>query len=201
MTSFDLNRLKKQALLLSAMLPTVGMTAAEPPPQPAAPPVEYRGAMHDTATPQSLEKDIQATASFDSQLLKLKAKPQFEGRPDVQNSLLTSSLFLSDGKHYTIIPVGSILALPNQYRNRVIPQPAGDLTFWPNFLKLNSSWLAAKEVPLQMAKGDTKAGEAIMRSLSLSPSSRVLVSVYKNCPISILEPAPDSGTEEKSNPR
>jgi hypothetical protein len=197
MIPLERKRGKYAALVLVTVLAAAGTTVAEPQPQPAAAP-EYRGAMHDATTPEALQTEMKATASFDSQLLKLKAKPQFEGRPDVQSSLLTSSLFLSDGTHYTIIPVGSILALPNEYRSRVIPQPAGDFTFWPNFLKLNSSWLAAKEVPLEMAKGDGKAGEAVMRSLSLNPSSRVVVSVYRNNPISILEPVAES-KEPKSN--
>lgn len=199
----DVNRRRKQALLLAAMLAAVGIASAEPPPRTPPPQGDgdYRGAMHDTTNEQALQKQIAATSSFDAEMLKAKARPQFEGRPEVQSSLLTSSLFLFDGAHYTVIPVGSILFLPKQLRNRVIREPQGDFTFWPNFLKLNSSWLAAKEVPLEMAKGDAKAGEAIMRSLSVNPSNRVLVSVYKNGPISILEPAPESSAEKKANSR
>jgi hypothetical protein len=183
---------KRQALLFT-VLATAGLTMAAPPPAPQA---DQRGTMHDATTEQALQKQIQTTASFDSQI-KASVKPALEGRPDVKSSLMTSSIFLFDGAHYTIIPVGSILSLPKQHRNHVIPEPQGDFTFWPNFLKLNSSWVAAKEVPLAMAKGDGKAGEAVMRSLI--GSDRVLVSVYKGGPISILEPTPDStGTGDKS---
>jgi hypothetical protein len=140
---------------------------------------------------------VRTTASFDAQV-KASVKPALEGRPEVKSTLLTSSLFLSDGQRYTIIPVGSILSLPKQHRSHVLSEPQGDFTFWPNFLKLNSNWLAAKEVPLAMAKGDGKAGEAVMRSLI--GSDRVLVSVYKGGPISILEPAPDSNADKSANP-
>ena len=52
-------------------------------------------------------------------------------------------------------------------------------------MKRNSAWLAAKEVPLEMAMGNAKLGRTILNTVG--KDSRLLVSVYKSCPISILE--------------
>jgi hypothetical protein len=149
--------------------------------------------MRDPIREEEVRKIVAKTATMDAQMAA-KTKPLPEVRPNVQSSLLTSSIVLSDGEAFTLVPVGSVLHLPPSYRNRVLEKPEGTFTFWPAFLAKNTSWLTAKEVPLKMAKGDAKAGEAIMRAVSMEP--KVVVSVYKGGPISILEPVPGS---ENSN--
>lgn len=151
-----------------------------------------RGPGRDVVSEDELRKTIQATQTFDN-MMAARSKPVGEVRPSLESTLFTSSLILSDGEQFTLVPVGSILHLPVQFQSRVLTKPQGDFTFWPRFLKKNSVWLAAKEVPLEMAKGDAKVAKAVMRDLA--PGGKVLVSVYKGGPISILEAAPESAEE------
>lgn len=141
----------------------------------------------DATSESSLLTAMSATRPLIDQLAGMK-KPLTDVVPSTGNSLYTKSLILFDGEMHTLIPVGSVLHLPVNLRSRVISKPQGDFTFWPNFLKRNSSWLAGKEVPLKMAKGDAKLAAAVLRETSTS--TRVLVSVYKQCPISVLEAPP-----------
>lgn len=154
--------------------------------------------MRDPIREAEVRKIVANTAGMDAQMAA-KTMPMPEVRPKVESSLLSSSIVLSDGQMFTLVPVGSVLHLPASYRSRVLEKPEGVFTFWPAFLKANSSWLTAREVPLKMAKGDAKAGEAIMRAVSMEP--KVVVSVYKGGPISILEPVPGTeGKKENASP-
>ncbi len=176
----------------SAQQPAPG-TQASAAAQPGLPP--RRLATRDAISEQALKQQVAAAATMDSQM-KTKALPLKNVRASMQNSFLTNSLILCDGQMYTVVPVGSILNLPPTHRNKVVRQPQGEFTFWPDFLQRNSAWLAAKEVPLRMAKGDAKAGEAIMRAVSTQ--SKVIVSVYKGGPITILEASPEAAAAQEA---
>lgn len=154
---------------------------------PVRPPDPTAGAMHDAITEQALQKQVAGASKLDT-ALSARTSPVGEVRPTSGNSLLSSSIVLFDGEKFTLVPVGSILRLPQSHRQKVIPEPKGEFTFWPAFLEKNASWLTAKEVPLKMAKGDAKAAEAVLRETSAD--RHVVVSVYKGGPISILEPEP-----------
>lgn len=56
---------------------------------------------------------------------------------------------------------------------------------WPDFLQKNSAWITAKEVTLPMSRGDAKAAAQILREISTE--TRLIIAVYRNCPITILE--------------
>jgi hypothetical protein len=154
-----------------------------------------RGATHDAITEQELRKEATGTAKMHTLMLQ-KTSPVGDVRPNPQGSLLTGSLFLSDGQMFTVVPLGAVLNLPASHRGHVVSKPEGTFTFWPNFLKKNGSWLSAKEVPLKMAKGDSELAKAILRETSMD--SHVVVSVYKGGPITILEPTPEAKAEAKA---
>jgi hypothetical protein len=86
------------------------------------------------------------------------------------------------------VPPGSILHLPSALQERVVGEPAGDFVLWPTFLKRNAAWLLAQEVPLEMARGDGRAAETVLKTLKTE--SRLVVAVYRGGAISILEAAP-----------
>lgn len=123
--------------------------------------------------------------------VKKNAQPVVGARPKPDTSPFTQSIVLSDGEVYTLVPHGAILNLPAQLQQYVVDKPVGSFLLWPSFLDRNEAWLAAQEVPLEMAKGDAKAAARVMNAL-VDPQ-KVLVSVYRSNPISVLE-------EERSNP-
>lgn len=109
--------------------------------------------------------------------------------PVVGSSLWSRSIILTDGEHFTLVPVGSVLHLPAELRSHVATKPQGQFTFWPNFLRRNSTWLAAHEVTLEMAKGDVRQAKAVLAGIA--KDRRLLVAVYKGGPVTVLEPAPE----------
>ncbi|MDZ4288140.1 MAG: hypothetical protein U0984_09285 [Prosthecobacter sp.] len=138
----------------------------------------------DVAANGNVRTEIAAAKPMLQQLSTM-AQPLGAVRPSTGNSLYTKSIILFDGETHTLIPIGAVLHLPENLRNRVITKPQGNFTYWPNFLKRNATWLGTKEVPLKMARGDTKLAEDVLRETS--GSNRLLVSVYRECPISVLE--------------
>lgn len=172
----------------ACFLALVGLTGACLQAQLApAPPIQWDKA-RDTVTEEKLEKEAAAVRPMNDQLVAMM-RPMPEVRPSLESSLYRKSIILFDGEMHTVVPVGSVLHLPPALRNRVVAKPQGDFTIWPNFLKRNAAWLAGKEVPLKMAKGDAKLAAAVLRETAQSPL--LLVSVYRQCPISVLEAAPE----------
>ncbi len=153
-------------------------------------PLMKRPVPRDVVTEEALRQEA-AKARKTSDWLLQTTKPVTGRRPAAQTSPYARSIILFDGEKHTLVPLGAILHLPESLQNRVISEPAGDFTFWPSFLKRNSAWLHAREVPLAMAKGDAKSAAPLLRDLA--GERRLVVSVYRGGPISILEPAPGAG--------
>jgi hypothetical protein len=148
----------------------------------------------DVTTEKQLQTQVSASRPVLDQLASMKL-PGNDAPATSGNSLYTKSIILYDGEMFTLVPVGSVLHLPAELRNRVIAAPRGDFTLWPNFLKRNSKWLAGKEVPLKMAKGDSRLAEVVLKEVA--GSRQVLISLYRQCPISVLEaPQPSSKAQQ-----
>ncbi len=144
----------------------------------------------DVIREEALKQQAVAVPSLKAHL-KAKAKPLTTRPPAIQSSLWARSIILSDGEKFTLVPVGSILHLPEALRSRVLVKPQGDFTFWPSFLKRNEVWLGAKEVSLSLSRGNEKEAKSLLQSLSRDP--RLLVATYKGGPITILERAAANG--------
>jgi hypothetical protein len=144
-----------------------------------------KAAARDVISDEKLRQEFAGAVKI-NKLMANKSKPLDGNRPSIGNSLYARSIILFDGEKHTVVPVGSVLHLPDDLRGRVVSEATGDFTYWPNFLKRNAAWLAAKEVPLKMAKGDRESSRAVLNGVAREP--RLLVAVYKGGPISILEP-------------
>jgi hypothetical protein len=189
---------KFAVLALSCLSGLLGLSTSAPAQLARAttPATTQRGPARDAVTEEELRKRVEGTPKFEK-VMAQKTRPVGEVRPAPQSSLLTSSIFLSDGATFTIVPVGAVLNLPPAHRGRVIAKPQGEFILWPTFLKNNSSWLAAREVPLKLAKGDADMQKAVLRQTSMD--HRVVVSVYKGGPITILEAPPEAAGSAKSS--
>jgi hypothetical protein len=142
----------------------------------------------DATSERDLQTAAGASRSMMDQLATMK-RPLEDNIPTSGNSLFSKSIILFDGEMFTLVPIGSVLYLPPELRNRILSQPQGDFTFWPNFLKRNTAWLGTKEVPLKMAQGDEKLAVNVLQEVK--GGKKLLVSVYKDCPITVLEkPSP-----------
>lgn len=154
----------------------------------AAGQVPYTSA-RDVVKEEDLKQRVATTRPLKTQLAETTKAVTPGKAPVVGSSLWSRSIILTDGENFTLVPVGSILHLPAELRSHVATKPQGQFTFWPNFLRRNGTWLAAHEVTLEMSKGDAKQAKTVFASIS--KDRRLLVAVYKNGPVTVLEPAPE----------
>lgn len=154
-------------------------------------------AARDAISDEKLRELMTGAGKMDAQMAR-KSKPLDTKRPNIGNSLYSKSIIIFDGEKHTVVPIGSVLHLPEPLRDHVITEPKGDFTYWPNFLKRNGAWLASKEVPLKMAKGDVESARAILGGLTMD--AHMLVAVYKGGPISILEPVTPAPATQPTRP-
>ncbi len=158
------------------------------------------GGAREAVTESALRKQMEGSKKMADMRDAFQPAPAV--KPSLEPSLYKRSIILFDGSHHTVVPIGAVLRLPATYRNRVIEKPEGEFIFWPAFLEKNQSWLGGWEVPLAMAKGDAELSKKVMKQVDRE--NRVLVAVYKSCPITVLEAEPESegagarrGTEKK----
>jgi len=151
-----------------------------------------QGATRDVIDEESL-RALASKASQQAATHGSKTQPLDAPRPSTESSLLTSSILISDGDKFTIVPIGSVLHLPTNLRSRVIARPQGDILMWPDFLQKNTAWITAKEVPLPVSRGEMKAPAALIREFS--NEVRIVVAVYHGCPITMLEPASNNAPQ------
>ena len=123
-------------------------------------------------------------------------KPTGEEKSPPRSDLYADSIILSDGVNHTLLPKRSLMFVPEKFQRRVVDAPVGKLILWPTFKKVNASWLRVQEVSLPIAKGDEPLADGIRRQLE--SGFQVVVSTYKNSPISVMplkEPAEVEGED------
>ena len=181
MKTFRFTRLTASAACL-LLLPMLGFSQNQ-----ANLGVPKIGGTREVITEELLQKAVRENKKL-SDGIKALALPLTAARPSLESTLYSRSIILFDGKMHTVVPLGSILALPVEYQRCIIPQPSGDFTYWPSFLAKNTSWLGGHEVTLTMTKGAQK--EALKVYKEIQDQKKVLIALYQSCPISILEPVP-----------
>lgn len=113
-----------------------------------------------------------------------------------KQSIIEQSVILCDGSYWTLVPVGSVLHLPDNQKNRVVKQPSGKLLNWQQFLGRNRSWLGTEEVDIPTAKGETPITKE--NESSWAKRGSVVIAVYRGGAISVLRPETEAKTPEKS---
>ncbi|MBC8128540.1 MAG: hypothetical protein H8M99_15480 [Gloeobacteraceae cyanobacterium ES-bin-144] len=110
-------------------------------------------------------------------------------RPENQ-SIVKQSTILHDGQNWTLVPIGSVVFIPEALKSRVNVKPLGTLLSWTDFLTKNRSWITTNEVSFDQAAGN----EAIPseRSAFWAKQDKIVVAVHQFGPISvrISEPTP-----------
>lgn len=107
-------------------------------------------------------------------------------RQAVGEGLNSRPTIISDGTHWTLIPPGAILFIPEEQTAKVNARPVGKILNWTDFLALNSDWIGGEELSLGQAEGL----EAILgdRASSWSSAGRIIVAVHQGSPIRVIAP-------------
>ena len=101
----------------------------------------------------------------------------------LSESIIKQSTILHDGIHWTLVPKGAVVFLPESMKQRVNVRPVGTLLPWNGFLQKNRSWLVSHEVSFDQAAGNealTAAANASWRK-----ENKVVVAVHQDGPISV----------------
>lgn len=103
-------------------------------------------------------------------------------RPDKQ-SIINQSQILHDGVHWTLVPIGAVLFIPEILREKVSARPVGTLLPWSEFLALNPSWITTHETSFEQAAGQSPIPEASTEFWAKRNS--IVVAVHQGGPISV----------------
>ena len=113
-------------------------------------------------------------------------QPELPPRGD----LYTNSVLLSDGKNHTLLPMNSLMRVPDNFKSRVVDKPVGKLVLWPEFSKQNRAWVRGQEITFDNATGKTPLSEATLLLVEKTPA--IVVSVVNGFPIGV-KPQPEAG--------
>jgi hypothetical protein len=101
----------------------------------------------------------------------------------LSHSTMDQSSVLHDGTHWTLVPKGALIHLPEAIKNRSTVKPVGTLLPWKDFLAKNQRWIATSEVTFDQAVGN----EALPadRAEAFASTHKVVVAVHRNDPASV----------------
>lgn len=118
--------------------------------------------------------------------MKLLQSPPKEGakihRPEDQ-SIIKQSVILQDGTHWTLVPKGAVIYLPQAMKSRVDAKPDGTLLAWPDFLARNQAWITTHDISFDQATGNKPLQT---ESVAFWPKqNKVVIAVHQKGPISV----------------
>lgn len=98
-------------------------------------------------------------------------------------SIISESTILHDGTHWTLVPKGAIVHLPESLQSRVNVRPVGTLLPWADFLRKNRTWLVSSEVTFDEAAGNQAIPAE--RAARWESEEKIVVAVHSQGPISV----------------
>jgi len=151
------------------------VTAAEP------------GDVRDRISPEALrQRQAQAASPFGSATAEARDP---RAKSPAARSIVRESTILSDGTCWTMVPVGSVLHVPEKLRDRVPEGPSGTLLTWQQFLGRNRGWVGTEEVDMETATGRKPVTEEM--SANWQRRGSVVVAVHRGGAISVRRPTPE----------
>jgi hypothetical protein len=106
-----------------------------------------------------------------------------------RSSFYERALILGEpgGDMHAIVPLGSVLHLPDHLRDRVLSKPQGKLVAWETLLKNSKNWLGTQEISLAASRGESH--EIDVLSAQLAGERRIIIAVNQARPVPVLQPA------------
>jgi len=157
-----------------------------------AQPALLAGEIRDRITPAQM-RQLQAGTEWQTGGEAGAARDPRAKSPAKQ-SIIEQSVILCDGTYWTLVPIGSVLHVPENHRERVVKQPAGKLLNWQQFLVRNRSWLGTEDVDVATAAGRKPIAEETESTWAKRGS--VVVAVHRGGAISVKRPEPEAKPEK-----
>ncbi len=98
-------------------------------------------------------------------------------------SLVERSTLLASGAYCAMVPKGSVIYVPDRYKNKVVMKPQGKLKNWNAFLSANSGWIHLHQVRLKQAFGQEFLNEDKMKAYK--SIGKIVIAVNGGNPISV----------------
>jgi hypothetical protein len=151
----------------------------------------FSGEMRDAPTSAELTERLRASQQADPmrnlQIVDDK-DPSEASRP--ADLMATSEILCYNGLA-TLVPKGSLLAIPAHLKDRTQFADGARIVPWQEFFSANRDWLSTSEITLEQASGTQPLGESLVKSLA---ESRVIhVAVLQQGPISVNPHQPAAG--------
>lgn len=127
-------------------------------------------------------KQQNASLGFLEQAPPVSAETQVIARTSGQ-SLISQSEILHDGEHWTLIPKGAVLHVPQSRAANVGAKPVGILLPWIEFLRKNTAWISTHETSFEQASGEVPLPQA--KTDFWPKQDRVIIAVHQGGPISV----------------
>lgn len=150
------------------------------------------GEMRDAPTSAELTERLRASQQADPmkdlQIVDDK-DPSEASRP--ADLMATSEILCYNGLA-TLVPKGSLLAIPEHLKDRTRFTDGARIVTWQEFFSANRDWLGTSEITLEQASGTQPLGETLVKSLA---ESRVIqIAVLQQGPISVNPHQPPATT-------
>jgi hypothetical protein len=101
-----------------------------------------------------------------------------------EQSLISQSEILNDGKHWTLVPKGAVLHVPQARLTNVGTKPVGVLLPWIDFLTKNPAWISTHETSFEQASGEVPLPRA--KTDFWEKQDRVIIAVHQGGPVSVV---------------
>lgn len=129
-----------------------------------------------------LERKAKTPQAYTNQSIKpVKEGEKLETK--TQSSLQATSLLLTDGKQWTVLPKRSVLQFADEVKPHIKEGKAGKLVTWAEFERANSAWI--RSVP--MTEGNLSGKTEITKDTKARwiESKQLLVSTYSGNPVAL----------------
>ena len=103
-----------------------------------------------------------------------------------------SHILVNRGNH-TVLPKGSLIHVPERFKDHVAETHSGSFMVWPTFYKKNINMFYQYEVSFEQALGNQLIDEEKLESLR--NMDKIVVAVNQRRPVSMLPPKPTSTQE------
>lgn len=118
--------------------------------------------------------------------------------------LIELSSFIADGEKFTLVPINSVIFVPEARAANIIAAPGKDFINWQSFLLSRRAWVTTFEVTLAQARGEVAITPEQIEKFKKGTS--IIVATYRGGPISVLPHnaaapgAPDVATGKPARP-
>lgn len=119
-------------------------------------------------------------------------KPQ--SKPAKPKSYYDGATIIAISDVHSVVPQGAVIYVPPELAGVIVEQPKGQLMRWPEFLEKHSKWIKTHKVSWETAKGEDPIKEEERKTFA--EGNKIIVAVFGNNPITVLEPPPEPEKKE-----